>query len=74
MITGLQIRAARALLRWSAKDLAGKCGVSYASVQRAEMIDGIPNMQAKNLISIQSALTQAGVDFVPGGVLKGESE
>ena len=66
MLTGAQIRAARALLRWSAQELAGKCGVSYASIQRVEGADGVPNMQVKNLMAIKAALERGGVEFLDG--------
>jgi len=66
VITGSQIRAARALLNWSGTDLADRCGVSYATIQRAEKVDDMPNMQSKNLAAIKSALEAAGVVFVDG--------
>ncbi|TPN45322.1 helix-turn-helix transcriptional regulator [Mesorhizobium sp. B1-1-9] len=68
MITGAQMRAARALLNWSGRDLAERCGVSYPAIQRAERVDDMPNMQAKNLQAIQAALIAGGVEFIPNGV------
>lgn len=67
MLTGPQIRAARALLKWSASDLSERCGVSYAAVQRAESAEGMPNMQTKNLAAIKTALERAGVIFLAEG-------
>ncbi len=64
MLTGGQIRAARALLKWSANDLAARCSVSYAAIQRAEAVDGMPNMQTRNLAAIKSALESGGVVFL----------
>ena len=64
MGTGAQIRAARALIGWSATALAQRSGVSYPTIQRAESIDGIPRMQAPNLAAIQRALEEAGVVFL----------
>lgn len=66
MLTGAQIRAARALLKWSGRDLADRCGVSYPALQRAEAVDGMPNMQTRNLAAIKSALENAGVVFMDG--------
>jgi hypothetical protein len=43
-ILGAQIRAARALLRWSAADLVRESGVSHATIHRAEAVNGKPAM------------------------------
>lgn len=66
MLTGAQIRAARALLKWSGRDLADRCGVSYPALQRAEAVDEMPNMQTRNLAAIKSALEAGGVVFLDG--------
>ncbi|TGU44832.1 XRE family transcriptional regulator [Mesorhizobium sp. M2D.F.Ca.ET.145.01.1.1] len=66
MLTGSQIRAARALLKWSGQDLADRCGVSYPAIQRAERVDDMPNMQAKNLLAIKLALEAGGCQFLDG--------
>ena len=69
MITGAQIRAARAFLKWSGRDLAQRSEVSYPALQRAENADGMPNMQTKNLAAIKSALEAGGIRFVDNGVI-----
>lgn len=66
MLTGEQIRAARALLKWSGKELSERCGVSYPAIQRAESVDGMPNMQTKNLAAIKAALEAGGCVFIDG--------
>jgi transcriptional regulator with XRE-family HTH domain len=66
VLTGSQIRAARALLKWSGQDLAARCGVSYPAIQRAEKADDMPNMQARNLAAIKAALERGGVQFLDG--------
>lgn len=66
MLTGSQIRGARALLKWSGKDLAERSGVSYPALQRAEAVDDMPNMQTKNLAAIKTALESGGVQFIDG--------
>lgn len=66
MLTGSQIRAARALLKWSGRELADRSGVSYPALQRAEAVDEMPNMQTKNLAAIKSALEAGGVIFLDG--------
>lgn len=66
MLTGAQIRAARALLKWSGRDLAERSGVSYPALQRAEAVDDMPNMQTRNLAAIKSALEAGGCVFMDG--------
>jgi transcriptional regulator with XRE-family HTH domain len=39
MITSAQIRAGRALLKWSAQDLADRTGMSRAAIERVETAD-----------------------------------
>ena len=64
MITSDQIRAARALLRWSGKDLAVKTGLGFSTLMRLEVLEGIPGAQAKTLDAIQKAFEQAGIEFI----------
>ena len=66
MLTGAQMRAARALLKWSARVLSENSGVSYAAVQRAEQADEMPNMQARNLAAIKATFEANGIEFVDG--------
>ena len=70
MITGSQLRAGRAVLGWSAQQLAERAGVSYATVQRAEAVDGIPTMRTPNLYALQRALEDGGVIFLAAGELR----
>lgn len=64
MISGIQIRAARGILRWSLKDLAEASGVSLPTIQRIELQDGVPSTKAQTLIDIREALENAGVEFI----------
>jgi transcriptional regulator with XRE-family HTH domain len=66
VLTGSQIRAARALLGWRVVDLAEKAGLSYAAVQRAEAVNDVPRMQVRNLTAIKRILENAGVEFIDG--------
>jgi transcriptional regulator with XRE-family HTH domain len=66
VLTGSQIRAARALLKWSAQELATRSGVSYGAIQKAENIDGLPAMQVRNLAAIKEAFESAGLVFIDG--------
>ena len=64
MITGAQLRAARALLRWSAKETAQRSGVALTTVQRLEQVDGPPPGRAQTVFELQQTLESAGVEFV----------
>jgi len=64
LIASAQIRAGRALLRWSAADLSVASGVGTATLQRMEVMDGVPSGQVRKLVAIKEALEAAGVEFV----------
>ena len=64
-ITGAQVRAARALLKLSADDLAKSASVGVATIRRAEASDGAPNMTAANNLALRRYLEAAGVQFIP---------
>lgn len=64
MITAAQIRAARALLRWSARELSKQSGLSLPTIQRMESAEGIPSSFAKNLNAVRDAFESAGVIFI----------
>ena len=80
MISSNQIRAARALLRWSAGDLSIASGVGTATLQRMEVMEGVPSGQVRTLLAIKKALESAGVEFIgsptdnPGVRLKTKSK
>ena len=61
------MRAARALLRWSAEELSKQSGLSYPTIQRMESAQGVPPSYAKNLKSVRDAFTKAGIIFIDGG-------
>jgi len=75
-ILGAQIRAARALLRWAAADLVRESGVSLATIQRAEAVDGKTAMTLANASAVRRAFEAAGIEFLeengggPGARLK----
>lgn len=66
-MTGEQIRAARGLLKWSARQLAENCGIGWATVQRLESKDGPLNGYADTHDAIRSALEAHGVQFLDNG-------
>ncbi|MET4448949.1 transcriptional regulator with XRE-family HTH domain [Bradyrhizobium sp. GM2.2] len=80
-LSSAQLRAARALLRWSALDLAKASKVGVATIRRVEVIDGEIPVTAANEQALRQALESAGVEFIdengggPGARLrKGTSE
>jgi transcriptional regulator with XRE-family HTH domain len=80
MISSEQIRAARALLRWTAQNLADASGIGVATIRRMELMDGVPSGQVRTIEALRVALEAAGVDFVgspsdaPGVRLRGKLE
>lgn len=64
MTTSEQIRAARALLRWEQRDLAGASRVSLPSIKRLETIPGPLAAQPRTIDALRAALESAGVEFI----------
>ena len=64
MITSEQIRAARAVVKWSADDLAEASGVGVATIRRFESSTGLPSGQMRIHDMLMKALEAAGVEFV----------
>jgi hypothetical protein len=63
-ILSAQMRAARALLRWSALDLAKASKVGVATIRRVEVIDGEISATSANEAALRHALETAGVEFI----------
>jgi transcriptional regulator with XRE-family HTH domain len=63
MIEREQIKAARAMLDWSQKLLAEKCGISEPTVKMIE--NGRINSTPDTLGRIQDTLENAGLEFLP---------
>ena len=59
-----QIRAARALLKWTAEDLAQRSMVSVRTIRRAELDEGGISMTPANGLAIRTALEAAGIQFI----------
>lgn len=80
MISSQQIRAGRALLRWTAQDLAEHSKVGVSTIRRIELTNGIPASNANTLLAIKRALESGGVELVgdpeksPGVRLKGVTD
>jgi hypothetical protein len=65
-LTSAQIRAARALIRWTAKDLARESAVGVTTIRRAELADDETSMTVANDLAVRRALESAGVEFIDG--------
>ena len=63
-LSGSQLRAARALLRWSAIDLANASKVGVATIRRVEILDGQITATSANNAALRRALESAGVEFI----------
>jgi transcriptional regulator with XRE-family HTH domain len=75
VITPEQIRAARALLEWSARETADRSGVSLPTIQRAEKRSSGYATQPRTLADLKRAFEDAGVEFIgtpeePGVILR----
>ena len=64
MITGDQIRSARALLDWSAKSLAQRANVGVSTVLRLERSHEVLRGRSENVDRIERALLSGGVSFL----------
>ena len=80
MISSSQIKAARAMLGWSALDLAEASGIGPATIRRYEVQKGIPSANTRVLKELMSALEREGIEFSgdplinPGVTLKLEKQ
>ena len=64
MISGAQLRAARALLGISAAELAEASGVGHRTIQRFESGDGIPDARTAVLRQLKGAVEARGIVFL----------
>jgi hypothetical protein len=63
-LTSGQIRASRALLRWSADDLAREADLGVATIKRAEAVESATSMTTANDFAVRRALEVAGIEFI----------
>jgi len=63
MISSSQIKAARAMLGWSAAELANASKVGPATIRRYEMLGGVPKANLSVLMKLKETLEQAGIEF-----------
>jgi len=63
-LTSAQIRAARALIRWSAQQLAEASAVGVTTIRRAELTGSETKLTRVNDQAIRRTLEAAGVEFI----------
>src|SRR5262249_53763729 len=63
-LSSSQIRAARALLRWSAEDLARESALGLNTIKRAELAENKTSLTVANDLAVRRALEAAGVEFI----------
>ena len=67
MITGAQMKAARALAGIDQKALAEKAGISVPTVQRMEASDDVVRATVDTLMKVIGALNELGVELIDAG-------
>jgi transcriptional regulator with XRE-family HTH domain len=69
MITGAQMRAARALLGIDQRELAQRSGLSLPTIQRMESSDGVIRGNVDSLMKLVGALAAAGIELIGEGAV-----
>lgn len=67
MITGTQMRAARALLGFDQRQLAKVSGLSLPTIQRMEASDGVVRGNVDSLMKLVDALSANGIELIGDG-------
>ncbi len=71
MITGTQMRAARALLGLDQRQLAQAAGLSLPTIQRMEASDGVVRGNVDSLMKLVDALAADGIELIGEGAVSG---
>ena len=58
------MRAARALLKWSVRELSDQCRLSQSAIARSEQVNGTPPMKVQNLNTIRRVFEKHGIEFL----------
>ncbi|HKA79054.1 MAG TPA: helix-turn-helix transcriptional regulator [Xanthobacteraceae bacterium] len=67
MITGPQMRAARALLGIDQRELAQRSGLSLPTIQRMESSEGVIRGNVDSLMKLVEAMAAAGIELIGDG-------
>jgi transcriptional regulator with XRE-family HTH domain len=71
MITGTQMRAARALLGIDQRQLAHLASLSLPTIQRMEASHGVVRGNVDSLMKLVDALTAGGIELIGEGAVSG---
>jgi len=71
MITGPQMRAARALLGIDQRQLAQRSGLSLPTIQRMEASNGVVRGNVDSLMKLVDALSANGIELIGDGAASG---
>lgn len=71
MITGAQMRAARAILGIDQRELAGLSSLSLPTIQRMEASEGTVRGNVDSLMKLIDALHEAGVELISDNAVSG---
>ena len=69
MITGAQMRAARALLGIDQRQLAERSSLSLPTIQRMEASEGVIRGNVDSLMKLVDALATAGIELISEGAV-----
>jgi transcriptional regulator with XRE-family HTH domain len=69
MITGAQMRAARALLGIDQRQLAERSSLSLPTIQRMEASEGVIRGNVDSLMKLVDALAAAGIELIGEGAV-----
>ena len=64
MITSGQIKAGRALVGWTARELAAKADIGFSTLIRLESESGVPSSNVRTLEAIKKVFENAGIEFI----------
>jgi transcriptional regulator with XRE-family HTH domain len=64
MMTGAQVRAARALAGIDQRDLADHAGLSVPTIQRMEASDGVVRGNVDSLMKLVAAFEKLGIELI----------
>lgn len=65
VLTGAQLRAARAMTGLTARQLADAARLSFSTVRRAEDAAGVVSISLESAYALATALEALGVEFLP---------
>ena len=63
MLTPVQLRVARTILRWSARELAEYASLDISTIKRMEHEAAMPRPRDETVQKAQAALEAAGIEF-----------